>query len=295
MKKAILFFLIFLLPATAVFCQTDFEKAMQEFSKMTYDPKSIYGQNKAVGKYYNIRGFKMYAEIYGQGKPILFIHGNGGSSANFFKQVPYFAKKYKVIIADSRAQGKSVDTGDSLSYDMMADDYAALLDVLKINSAYVVGWSDGGIDGLLLAIRHPGKVKKLAVTGANLRPDTTAVPKELWDMLIPTYNELNSKTNKNAEEKTAYKLVRLLVKQEPIPVTDLHKISCPVLVIGGDHDLIWPGHTLEIFHNIPDAYLWILPNSGHATPVIYSADFNKNVNDFFTKPFKRFDVGKRFL
>ncbi len=295
MKKIILLFLIFLLPATAVFSQVDFEKAMQEFEKKTNDPHSVYGHNKAVGKYYNIRGFKMYAEIYGQGKPLLFIHGNGGSGGNFFKQVPYFAKKYKVIIADSRAQGKSVDTGDSLSYNMMADDYAALLDVLKIDSAYVVGWSDGGINGLLLAIRHPNKVKKLAITGTNLRPDTTAVPKELWDILIPTYNELKGKANKNIEENSGYKLVRLLVKQEPIPVNDLHKISCPVLVIGGDHDLIWPGHTLEIFNNIPNSYLWILPNSGHATPVMYADDFNKNANDFFTKLFRSFDIGKKLL
>jgi pimeloyl-ACP methyl ester carboxylesterase len=295
MKKIILLFLIFLLPATAVFSQVDFEKAMQEFEKKTNDPNSVYGHNKAVGKYYNIRGFKMYAEIYGQGKPLLFIHGNGGSGGNFFKQVPYFAKKYKVIIADSRAQGKSVDAGDSLSYNMMADDYAALLDVLKIDSAYVVGWSDGGIDGLLLAIRHPNKVKKLAITGANLRPDTTAVPKEMWDMIIPTYNELKGKANKNTEENNAYKLVKLVIEQEPIPVNDLHKISCPVLVIGGDHDLIRPEHTLEIFNNIPNAYLWILPKSGHATPIMYADDFNKNVNDFFTKLFRNFDIGKRLL
>ena len=295
MKKAIFFFVTFFLAVTTAFPQVDFEKAMKEFEKKTNDPGSVYGHNKAVGKYYNIRGFKMYAEIYGQGKPLLFIHGNGGSAGNFFKQVPYFSKKYKVIIADSRAQGKSVDTRDSLSYNMMADDYAALLDELKIDSAYVVGWSDGGIDGLLLAIRHPEKVKKLAVTGANLRPDTTAVPKGLWDMLMPMYNELRGKAYKNAEEKAGYKLVKLLIEQEPIPVTDLHKISCPVLVIGGDHDLIWPAHTLEIFNNIPDAYLWILPNSGHATPVIYADDFNKNVDDFFIKPFRRFDTGKRFL
>ena len=295
MKKTIIAFLIALLPATAVFSQVDFEKAMQEFEKKTNDPKSVYGHNKAVGKYYNIRGFKMYAEIYGQGKPLLFIHGNGGSGGNFFKQVPFFSKNYKVIIADSRAQGKSVDTGDSLSYNMMADDYAALLDVLKIDSAYVVGWSDGGIDGLLLAIRHPGKVKKLAVTGANLRPDTTAVPRELWEMLTPAYNDLKGKANKKPEENAAYKLLKLLIDQEPIPLSDLHKISCPVLVIGGDHDLIWPGHTLEISNNISNSYLWILPNSGHATPVMYANDFNKNVNDFFTKQFRIFDISKRFL
>lgn len=295
MKKRIFFFVPFLFAVTAAFPQVDFEKAMKEFEKKTNDPGSVYGHNKAVGKYYHIRGFTMYAEIYGHGEPLLFIHGNGGSAGNFFKQVPYFAKKYKVIIADSRAQGNSVDTGDSLSYNMMADDYAALLDELKIDSAYVVGWSDGGIDGLLLAIRHPNKVKKLAVTGANLRPDTTAVQKELWEMLMPMYKELDGKPDKNAEEKAGYKLLKLLVKQEPIPVTDLHKISCPVLVIGGDHDLIWPAHTLVIFNSIPDAYLWILPNSGHATPVIYADDFNKNVNNFLIKPFRSFDTGKRFL
>ena len=73
------------------------------------------------------------------------------------------------------SNGKSVDDEDSLSYEMMADDLNGLLDALHVDSCYVVGWSDGGINGLLLAIRHPEKVKKLAVTGANLWPDTTAV------------------------------------------------------------------------------------------------------------------------
>ena len=98
MKKAIFFFVTFLSTVTTAFPQVDFEKAMKEFEKKTNNPASVYGHNKAVGKYYSIRGFKMYAEIYGQGEPLLFIHGNGGSAGNFFKQVPYFSKKYKVII-----------------------------------------------------------------------------------------------------------------------------------------------------------------------------------------------------
>src|SRR3984885_8336168 len=111
-----------------------------------------YGSNPAAGKYYAIRGFKMYCETYGEGQPVLIIHGNGGSINNFAANIPYFSPKYKVIIADSRAQGKSADGGDSLSYEMMADDYSALLDQMHVDSAYVIGWSDGGIDGLLLAI-----------------------------------------------------------------------------------------------------------------------------------------------
>src|ERR1044071_5586774 len=189
------------------FSQDEFAKLQSEFEKMMNDPKNIYGKNKAVGKYYNIRGFKMYVEVYGQGQPLLFIHGNGGSINNFTKNIPYFSTKYKVIIADSRAQGKSADPADSLSYEMMADDYAALLDAMKIDSAYVVGWSDGGINGILMAIRHPEKVKKLAITGANLRPDTTAVPQAIWDMVMPMYTQLKAKADKNEVEKNGFKLL----------------------------------------------------------------------------------------
>ncbi|MEO5594640.1 MAG: alpha/beta hydrolase [Chitinophagaceae bacterium] len=118
---------------------------------------TIYGRNNKAGKYAKIRGINIYYEIYGKGEPLLIIHGNGGAINNFLYQIPYFAKDYKVILADSRAQGKSTDTGDSLSYEMMTDDLNALLDTLHVDSCYVIGWSDGGINGLLMAIRHPQK------------------------------------------------------------------------------------------------------------------------------------------
>lgn len=256
-----------------------------------------YGSNKNAGKYYTLRGFKMYCETYGDGQPVLIIHGNGGSISNFNSNIPYFSKKYKVIIADSRAQGRSDDTGDSLSYEMMADDLSALLDQLHVDSAFVIGWSDGGIDGLLLAMRHPEKVKKLAITGANLQPDTTAVPQEIWDMVRPEYAKLKTKkfTDMTPQEQNSFKLLRLLCDQPHIPTADLHAIKCPSLVIGGDHDVIKPLHTLTIAENIPHSYLWILPNSGHSTPVAYSELFNKTVDDFFNKPYREITGDKRFF
>lgn len=253
-----------------------------------------YGNNPAAGKYYTIRGIKMYCEIYGEGEPLLIIHGNGGSISNFKFNIPYFAKKYKVIVADNRSQGKSIDQGDSLSYEMMADDFDALLTALHVDSANVIGWSDGGINGLLLAIRHPGKVKKLAVTGANLEPDTSAVFQEVWDIVNPEYNQLKHKTNRNALENNNWKLMRLLVEQPHIPLSALHTIACPVLVIGGDHDVIREDHTLLIYHNIPRAYLWILPNSGHSTPVVYKDVFNQTVADFLKKPYRVIKGKDRF-
>ena len=254
-----------------------------------------YGHNKAAGKYYDIRGFKMYCEVYGEGQALLIIHGNSGSINNFLYQIPYFSKKYKVIVADSRAQGNSIDKGDSLTYEMMADDYAALLDMMKIDSANVIGWSDGGINGLLLSIRHPEKVKKLAITGANLAPDTTAVPKEIWDMVMPTYTMLKKKATKNEQENGAYKLYRLLVEQPHIPLADLQKIKCPTLVIGGDHDVVKIEHTLLIQKNISKSYLWILPASGHSTPIVYKDDFNTVVDRFFSNSYRTFDGEARFF
>jgi pimeloyl-ACP methyl ester carboxylesterase len=293
MRKLFALFIVVFASASLA-CSQDFEKIIQDFEKMTNDPKVLYGRNKAAGKYYDIRGFKMYAEVYGQGQPLLMIHGNSGSIIHFFNQIPYFSKKYKVIVADSRAQGKSTDNGDSLSYEMVADDYAALLDAMKIDSAFVLGWSDGGINGLLMAMRHPKKVKKLASSGANLWADSTAVPQEIWDMVSPTYQMLLTKPDKNDTEKNALKLYRMLMTQPNISASELHTIKCPVLIMGGDHDVIKPSHTMFIADNLPQSYLWIAPNSGHSIPVIYKDEFNKTVDQFFSKPYRVIKAEGRF-
>ncbi len=293
MRKIFLF--LFIQSAFFAAGAQDLQQIQKDFDAQVKNSKLPYGHDSTKGKYYSIRGFKMYCEIYGQGQPLLIIHGNGGSINNFIYQIPYFSKKYKVIIADSRAQGKSKDAADSLSYEMMADDYAALLTALKVDSAYVIGWSDGGIEGLLLAIRHPEKVKKLAVTGANLTPDPSAVNEDVMDLVMPAYTALKNKTVKTEEEKAQWKLMRLLADEPHIPLTDLNKIHCPSLVIGGDHDILKPAHTLLIFQNIPNAYLWILPNSGHSTPIVYKDAFNKTVGDFFAQPYRKIEKEARFF
>jgi len=239
-----------------------------------------------VGHYADIRGFKMYYEVYGKGQPLLFIHGNGGSMSSFSNQLTYFSKKFKVIMADSRAQGKSVDESDTLSYEMMADDFSALLDHLKLDSCFVVGWSDGGINALLLSMRHPEKVKKMAITGANLWPDTTALDPWMYHEMVTSYN--NAKTSSSTpKSRSDSKLLRLMLYQPHIRQTQLKEITSPTLVIGGDHDVILPQHTLIIAASIPKSNLWILPNAGHSTPINYKDEFNKIVMDFFMRPYKK--------
>jgi pimeloyl-ACP methyl ester carboxylesterase len=242
-----------------------------------------YGNNPTAGKYYNIRGIKMYFEVYGDGKPLLMIHGNGGNISAFKKNIPYFSKKYKVIVADSRAQGKSTDTKDSLSFEMMADDFNALLEAMHIKKTYVIGWSDGGINALVLAMRHPDKVIKLASTGANLWPDSTALIPSLWKDMEKQYNEQKNKKWTTAKEKNDWKIFLLDYFQPNIPLKALKAIKCPSLIICGDHDLIPIEHTVLIYQNIPKAYLWVVPNSGHGTLIEHTDEFNKVVDDFFSK------------
>ena len=250
--------------------------------------KIVYGNNSKAGKYFDNRGFKMYYETYGAGEPLLLIHGNGGSILSMANQIPFFSKKYKVIIADSRAQGKSIDNGDSLSYEMMADDLNGLLNHLHLDSCYVIGWSDGGINGLLLAIRHPDKVKKLAVTGANLQPDTSAVDPWIRDWSKSLCDSID-KLPITPEVNTQRKLFHLLSYAPHISTEQLHTIQCPTLVIGGDHDVIRTKHTLLIAESIPRSYLWILPNSGHSTPVVYKDIFNITIDVFFKNPYRKIE------
>jgi pimeloyl-ACP methyl ester carboxylesterase len=262
--------------------------SMVQMTAQKKENKSVidYGNNAKVGKYITTRGIKMYYETYGQGEPLLMIHGNGGSISAFKYQIGFFQKHYKVIVADSRAQGKTVDYGDMLNYEMMAEDMNALLDSLHIKAANVIGWSDGGINGLLLAIHHPEKVKKLVTSGANLIPDASVLDPQGVVFIEDAKKELMA-AKQDASIKNTLKLINMMALEPHIPTTDLQKIKCPVFVIGGDADVIKPSHTVQIFENIPQANLWILPFSGHATMQRSKEEFNSKVFAFFQKPFQK--------
>jgi len=240
-----------------------------------------YGDNPKAGKYYDVRGIKIYTEEYGSGKPLLLLHGNGGSISSMAPLITYFSKEYRTIAMDSRAHGKSTDSADSLSFEMMADDVAALLDRMKIDSACIIGWSDGGIIALETAMRHPGKVMKLAATGANLWPDSTALEPSIWKEEKAYFESHKYRPRITAAQKNDWKIFMLDWTQPHISLASLKTIRTPSLIICGDHDLIRIEHTAEIFRNIPGAELWVLPNSGHDTFIKYPAEFYETVNRFF--------------
>jgi pimeloyl-ACP methyl ester carboxylesterase len=237
-----------------------------------------YGNNPKAGNYVSVNGIKMYYEIYGEGAPLVLLHGNGGSIRSQGNRIDYFSKKYKVIAIDSRAHGKTIDSTSVLNYELMAKDVNDLLDTLKIDSAYIWGQSDGGILAVLLSIHYPGKVRKAAGFGTNIRPDSTAILPELMRLV-----EGVAQSTKNKKEK---QLMTLLINEPHIPVADLRKIRAPFMVMMGDRDAVQIEHSVEIFRNIPKGFLFVMPASTHFGVYEHPEWFNMIVEDFFTKPYR---------
>jgi len=236
-----------------------------------------YGNNSNAGHYAYINGINLYYETYGSGETLVLLHGNGGSISAFKNQIPFFEKHFKVITIDSRLQGKSGGSPDTISYDLMASDFCALLDYLQIDSAYVLGWSDGGINGLIMAMKCPEKIKKLAVSGANVVPDSSAVP---YSDILWMKNFVEHDTTASKKEIA---LNKMMLYEPNISDEELKQIRCPVLVMAGDHDIIKPTHTIKIFQSIPNASLCIFPDSNHGTLQQHPELFNETVLRFFNK------------
>ncbi len=254
-------------------------------------PETIpYGSNPAAGHYADINGIAMYFETYGSGQPLLVIHGNGQSIAAMHFQIAHFADSYQVIAADSRGHGKSGLGTDPLTYIQMMEDCNALLDELHITSANVIGWSDGGILALLLAIHHPDKVHKMAIMGANLRPDETAIHSWTHELLQPlskTVDEMIRGKDTSENWPLQRQLLDLLMTQPDISPESLQQIEAPVLVMAGDKDIIRSEHSVEIFDHLRQAHLAILPGSTHWAPQTDPIGFNALVETFFDTPYSR--------
>lgn len=255
-----------------------------------------YGHNDSAGRTIELNGIKVYFETYGNGTPMLLIHGNGDDIAAMGYQIKFFSEKHRVIAADSRGHGRSEMGPGRLTYEQMAEDANALLEQLGLEHVDVLGWSDGGIIGLLLAINHPDKVAKLAIMGANLDPRGAYDWAYDWALQQETNAEAMIAKGDKSEPWPAYKQnFDLLSKQPNIPVEKLKSVTAPTLVMAGDRDVIRDEHTLQIFHALPKAQLCIFPGATHLMPWEDPVLFNQTVEKFFREPFTRPDTKDIFL
>ncbi len=243
------------------------------FSFANAQMQTGYGSNPLAGNYKAVNGIRLYYEVYGTGHPLLLMHGNGGSISDMGNQIADLSEHFRVIAVDSRAQGRSTDADQELSFSLLASDMAVLLDSLGIDSVFSVGYSDGGIVGLELAFLFPRKVSRLVAISANFRPDTSAFPADMVEHdRTFSFNELDPATQadiiRNSRDPDRAplifnKLLDLDRNHPHLSTRDLGSIHTPTLVVAADHDLIKITHTLELFHALPQAELCIIPGANH--------------------------------
>lgn len=231
-----------------------------------------YGSNN--GKYLKVKNTNLYYEEYGAGQPLILLHGGMGSINNFSKVIEPLSKKFKVYAIDSPGQGRSPQI-DSISYQIFADHYAAFIDEMKMDSAYVVGWSDGGNSAFILAHDRPDKIKKVVAIGAN--SDTDGYRSGMLDWVKswkvdPETAGINNgwlaefkkiSPNANTWEKSFVQLKNMWITKEVISDKDLAAITSKFLLMYGDKDLTTLEHVLHLKNKIKRSQLCVLPNTPH--------------------------------
>ena len=248
-----------------------------------------YGANRAAGATFVHDGVTLYYETYGAGPPLLIIHGNGQSIGSMSGQIDHFKTRYRVIAMDSRDQGKSGTSQGPITYEKMADDLAALLDHVKAEPADVVGWSDGGIEALLLGIRHPGKVRKLVAMASNLNPGPDALEPELVALVKSMFPAGQVAEPATPEQKRAAKVGGIMLTEPNIDPALLAGITAPTLILAADHDMVRLEHMIAIYRAVPNANLAVFPDSSHAVSYDDPELFNATVDRFLQTPFRNRD------
>jgi pimeloyl-ACP methyl ester carboxylesterase len=214
-------------------------------------------------------GIKIHYAIYGEGSPVIFLHGGLANTDYWGNQVPAVAAHHTVILMDSRGHGRSTRDARPYGYDLMADDVVALMDVLKIPKADVVGWSDGGILGLDLAMRHKDRVGKVFAFAANTVTSGVVEGVEknpTFAAYIDRAGHEYSEHSATPKEYDAFvdQISKMWADQPNWTDDQLKAIDTPILVVDGDHDeAIKRPHTEYIAATIPHAGLLILPNASH--------------------------------
>lgn len=232
--------------------------------------KSGYGKNKK-GKYIDLGDAKIYTEEYGEGEPLLMLHGNNGSIEDFYRQIPFFAKHFRVIAIDTRGQGRSTDlSSGAYSYDGFSSDLYKIINSLALQKVNIIGWSDGGNTALTFNLAHPEAVNKIIAIGANLEPAGVK------DSLINTFKKQLSADSLPRN----HRLIRLMLEYPHITSQQLQSIDNPVLVIAGSDDVIKPEHTQLIADKIKKSQLQIIPNATHYVPFEQPDQLNKIMLNF---------------
>lgn len=202
-----------------------------------------------------VNNINLYYETYGEGQPIILLHENGETHEIFDKLIESLKDNYKVYAIDSRCHGKSEDLIE-ISYKLMRDDIIEFIKKLNIEKPILYGFSDGGIIGILIAIKEPDILSKLIVSGANITPNGLKTKDYLLTKLSYFF--------------TKNKLLKIMLKEPNIKKEELNKIKIPTIILVGEKDCIKLKHTKFIADNIKNSTLEIIKKETHGSYIAHS-------------------------
>jgi len=201
----------------------------------------------------------IYYEIYGEGFPIVLLHGNGEDHHIFDQLIELLKTRYQVIAIDSRYHGKSIHQG-KLSYEQMCDDVKRVMTDLEIEAYDVIGFSDGGIVSLLLGM-NDSRLQHIVCMGANTKPQNIK-----WFYRITMYLQMLCLLPFCLYHKKArltLQLTSLMIKEPQIQYDELSKVKIPVLILAGEHDMIKESDTLKMGESLPYSVVKIIKQGNH--------------------------------
>lgn len=262
---------------------------------LTFGQKQIpYGSNN--GKYISIFNTKIYYEEYGKGTPLILLQGGMGGIEDFSLCIPELSKHFRVIAPDTPGQGRS-ELADSMSYPLMAEYISNMIDILRLDSAYVMGWSDGGNTGLILGNNRPDKIKKVLASGANYKlsaypsilNDTSDWEKELRSPAFEIKNKEGIKEylslcpTPRDWRKMLIDITKMWHQEIYFSPTILEGLKIPVMIVLGDRDAVTLEHGIEMHRLVKGSQLCILPNTSHRVFHERPDLINEIAINFFTK------------
>lgn len=243
-----------------------------------------------TGGYVGLPGVRTWYESEGAGDPLLLLHGGFCTNETWQAQRSAFAERFHVYLPERRGHGRTPDVDGPLSYQDMADDTIAFVETAVGAPAHLVGWSDGGIVALLVALARPDLVRKVVAAGANFLPGPqSAAAPQIFDHMTPdapgmaAFREMYAAVSPDGAGHwpvVAEKILDMIRTQPDLSTGDLGRIRAPTLVLVGDDDLPALEHTVALYRAVPDAELAVVPGTSHALFVEKPDLVNRIVLDF---------------
>ena len=238
--------------------------------------------------YARLNGIQLYYAVYGHGQPVVLLHGGLGNSDYWGNQVSALARHAAVVVIDSRGHGRSTRNAQPYSYELMSSDVLGVMDQLRIRRARLIGWSDGGIVGLVLAIHHPERLSGVFAFGANSDP-SGANPDVGHNATFNTYiarteSDYRRLSKTPGDFNGFLTAISTMWANEPHITGQLKTIRVPVTIADGQYDeAILRQHTVMMSKAIPGARLVILPGVSHFAMLQNPQEFNLALETFLNQ------------